>query len=297
MAVFEWLFHGYRVQSLAPATCPPAVTPEMLKALAELVKVSGSESKGDGWWTSERIQAIASVVGAIAWPLTALTIVFIFRKPLLSFLSNVGDIEIAGAKFKRLQQELHKADTEASRKKELFAPPTQAEQERAVEVEELLEGVPSLIRKEADALAFEYEKVRASMPASDDRTRKMEIVVAKMRAIGRAVYPLRNELASSASAGKRLLAIAALQVLPDYDMLTWLAERIKGEKPFIGYHALLALAQAAKSPSAAAHRSELIESLRVAQSAKDSFGTDADRYRLLQTFEENVGQLAVASQT
>jgi hypothetical protein len=262
-----------------------------LKALADLVKVSGGVPKTESWWTPEGIQALASAVGAMAWPLTVLAVVIMFRKPILTFLYNVTDVEIAGAKFKRLQQELNKADAEASKRKALFEPPTEAEQARAASVEELLEGVPSLVRREAEALAYEYERVRASMLPGDERTRRMEVVVAKMRTIGRAVYPLRHELAASSSPGKRLQAIAALQVAPGYDMLNWGADRIKAEKPFIGYHALVALIEAAKDPAAAANRSALTEALRIAQSAKGSFGDDTDRDRLLRSFEESVAQL------
>jgi len=291
MFLFEFLWPELQAQSTVPPSCPSGVTPELLRALGDIVKASGASPKAEIWWTSERIQAIASAVSAIAWPLTVLIIIFLFRAPLLSFLSNVSDIEILGAKFKRLQQELNKADAEAAKRTRPFEPPTKAEQERAVAVEELLEGVPTLIRQEADTLAYEYEKVRASMLPGDARTQRMEVVVAKMRAVGRAVYPMRHELASSSSPGKRLLAIAALQVLPDYDMLKWLADRIKAEKPFIGYHALLALTQAAKDQNAVTHRSELIEALKIAQYAKDSFGADADRYKLLQMLEESVSRL------
>ena len=94
--------------------------------------------------------------------------------------------------------------------------------------EQLLEGQLSVICQEAEVLAFECERVRASLPLGDERTQKMEAVGAKMRTIGRTVYPRRHELAGSPLPGKRLEAIAALQVVPDYDMFDWLASR-KGE--------------------------------------------------------------------
>jgi hypothetical protein len=286
-----WLWIGLQTQAEHPASAQPAAIPEVLNALADLVKASGGVPKVDGWWSPERIQAVASAVGSIAWPLTVLAVVLILRKPIVAFLSNVTDVEIAGAKFKRLQQVLDKAGAEASKRNALFQPPTEADLARAESVKELLDGLPSLVRQEAEALAYEYERVRASMLPGDERTRRMEVVVAKMRTIGRAVYPLRHELAASSSPGKRLQAIAALQVVPDYDMLNWLAERIKAERPFISYHALLALIEAARNPAAAGHRAALIEALSIAEFAKGSFGEDTDRYKLLRSFGESVVQV------
>lgn len=282
---------SFGLAAQAQTTTPPptaVVSPEIVKALAELIKASGSVPKADSWLAPERIQAYASAVSAIAWPLTAIIVVLIFRKPILGFLSNVTDVEIAGAKFKRLQQELAEAGKGAAAKP---APPTSDEQARSANVAAFLGEAPSLAAKEAEALAFEYERVRVSLPPGDERTRRMEVVVAKMRTIGQAVFPLRHELAASPSPGKRLQAIAALQVVPDYEMLHWLAERPANEKPFVGYHALIALLQAARGPLASAHREALVESLAVARASRSSFRTDTDRERTLGLIEAAVEQL------
>jgi hypothetical protein len=81
----------------------------------------------------------------------------------------------------------------------------------------------------------------------------MEVVVSKMRTIGQAFFPVRHEFAASPAPGKRLMAIASLEVSPDYDMLDWLAERISSEKPFVQYHALVAILLAAKALPAKAY--------------------------------------------
>jgi len=60
-------------------------------------------------------------------------------------------------------------------------------------------------------------------------------------AIGRAAFPIRYELIQSPSPGQHLQAIASLQVHPDFELLEWLAGRIRVEKPFIAYHAIVAL--------------------------------------------------------
>ncbi|MCP1539960.1 hypothetical protein [Methylorubrum extorquens] len=266
----------------------------MIKVAQEVVKVAGSPPRPESWITPELIQAYASAAGAVAWPITAIAVALIFRRPIKEFLSNATDIEIAGAKFKRLQQELTDAGKGA---KDGPTPPTGPEQARAAAVAMLLEETPSLVVKEAEALAFEYERERASRLPGDERTRRMEVVVAKMRTIGQAVFPLRHELAASPSPGKRLQAIVALQVVPDYEMLPWLAERPAKEKPFVGYHALIALVQAARSPAASAHIRELTEALAIAQQCRTSFGKDADREKFLRDFEKAVDQLKALKAT
>jgi hypothetical protein len=113
----------------------------------------------------------------------------------------------------------------------------------------------------------------------------MEVVVAKMRTIGRAIYPLRHEFANSASPGKRLVAITALQVEPDYEMLNWLAERLGVERPFVGYHALAALLLAVRAPDARAHREAIERAVEKAQQNRAAIGDDTDRARMLADIE------------
>lgn len=277
---------SWLVAQAQPAGPPPSISPEVIKALAELITASGSVPAPESWFTAERVQSFASMAAAVAWPLSAIVIALTFRRPIIDFLSNVTDVEIAGAKFKRvLQKELATAEREASSKP---SPPTANEQARAAAVASMLEGASSLVAREAEALAFEYERERASRPSGDERTRRMEVVVAKMRTIGQAAFPLRYELAASPSPGKRLMAIAALQVVPDYEMLDWLAERPAKEKPFVGYHALIALLQAARGPNAAAHRKALADALAIAEKGSASFGQDTDRQKLLAEFKAAV---------
>ena len=58
-----------------------------LKTLTELIKASaGSVTKADYWWSVERINALTSAFGAVAWPITVLIVAFVFRRPLIAFL-------------------------------------------------------------------------------------------------------------------------------------------------------------------------------------------------------------------
>jgi hypothetical protein len=106
-----------------------------------------------------------------------------------------------------------------------------------------------VIRERVTAAARDYEDVRKSMPSSDVRTRRMEVIASTMRTMAPSTYSLLAMLAGSDSPGERLAAVVALQVLPHPEYLMWLSERMAIEKPFIGYHAAIALLAAARTLS------------------------------------------------
>jgi len=135
-------------------------------------------------------------------------------------------------------------------------------------------------RERVVELAREYDSVRASMTASDERTRRLEVVASKMRALSLACYDLLPVLAASPSAGHRLAAVSFLEVKPNPEYLDWLADRVAKEKPFIGYHAAWALRYAIESLPP----SELPNVKKAIDSALASPGTakGSDRERILQ---------------
>jgi hypothetical protein len=98
-------------------------------------------------------------------------------------------------------------------------------------------------------LAGEYDALRdpiRGLPSGSERTRRMEVVASEMRALALSAYPFLPQLIGSGSAGERLAAVSTLVAIPDERHLRWLAERLATEKPFIGYHAALALLAAAR---------------------------------------------------
>jgi hypothetical protein len=164
--------------------------------------------------------------------------------------------------------------------------PSRGEIARSVVVENLAsQGDIEIVRRQGEALAADYERIRASLPPGDERTRRLEVLVAKMRTIGRAIHPLRYEFGDSSSPGKRLVTIAALQVQPDYDMLDWLAERLGVEKPFVGYHALVALLLAIRAPDSRAHLAAIERAVQIAHRNRGAIGGDTDRAHVLADFE------------
>lgn len=127
----------------------------------------------------------------------------------------------------------------------------------------------SIVRNQLTAMAREYEEVRNSMPSGDPRTRVMTRVESRMRSIALSAFPLLAELIHSASPGERLAAVAVLQEIPSAEYLTWLANRVGVEKPFIGYHATVALLAAARALGKS-HRETVIGAIRMARDAMNN---------------------------
>jgi hypothetical protein len=124
------------------------------------------------------------------------------------------------------------------------APPTAV---AAVSAQAASSSDLAVARREASELAREYEKLRNDMRPGDARTRRLEVVASRMRTLGLSLFPLLAELSGSNSPGERLAAVTTLQSIPHSAYLTWLAERLAHERPFIGYHAALALLNAART--------------------------------------------------
>jgi hypothetical protein len=269
------------------------MSPESLQALADLVRAAGinmAAAKNKSWLSPDYIESIASVIGALAWPSAILTCALFFRTQLGSLIENTESVEIFGTKIlRKLQKEVNAAADEAKGKTGPPAPPSEAELARARVVEHLVPITnPDLIRREGEALATEYEHVRASMLPGHARTRQMEIIVSKMRALGRVIFPFRYELTASPSPGKRLLAIASLQVIPDYELVDWLVDRVGVERPFVSYHALVALLVAARAPNAKAYRPLLEEAVEKLRARTSRLSSDTDRISTLKDIEAAV---------
>jgi hypothetical protein len=106
-----------------------------------------------------------------------------------------------------------------------------------------------VLRAQVRVLAEEFENLRAALPPGEERTRRCESVAAQMRsfALAPGARFLPGLLMNSNSPGERLAAIAILQVMPQGEALSWLADRVASDQPFIGYHAALALVYAVRA--------------------------------------------------
>jgi hypothetical protein len=97
----------------------------------------------------------------------------------------------------------------------------------------------SLLRVER--LADEYDQLRDTLPSGPDRTRLMSGVMAEMASQAGAVAPHLPRLTESPRAGERLAAVAALQSIVAPHYLPWLVTRLVQERPFVAFHAAVAL--------------------------------------------------------
>jgi hypothetical protein len=193
------------------------------------------------------------------WPLLVAFVVYYFREEIRLLLSRIRSFAVLGVKAS-LEAELQQSADEAAELTGRSTAPSASELVRAGEVAALTTALDErALREQIRKLAAEYQRIRATLPSGDTRTRRMEVVMSKMRTLGRAAFYLRQDLMSSAIAGERLQAIAALQVSPDFEALNWLADRVGAEKPFVGYHALVALRMAAEDPRAATYKNSLVK--------------------------------------
>ena len=146
----------------------------------------------------------------------------------------------------------------------------------------------SAIERQIDELAHKYQALRAVMPSGSERTREMEVIMTSMRTLAPIAYPLLENLSKSHEPGKRLAAIAILQALPKSEYLEWLADRLQRdhEKPFVGYHAAVALLTAARSLPG--HHDELLAAISRAKAFVYPGLPQTDRYQMLEDAEKQL---------
>ena len=147
----------------------------------------------------------------------------------------------------------------------------------------------ALVLVRVSSLADEYTDTRRSMPSGDARTRRMEVIASKMRSLAQAAFPHLPELAASEHPGLRLAAIEVLQGVPDARWLDWLADRFApgAETPFVGYHAAVALATAARDLEDE-HLPELRSALTHAKQLAGRLRSDTDRAMTLAYADEEL---------
>jgi Domain of unknown function (DUF4062) len=141
-----------------------------------------------------------------------------------------------------------------------------------------------------DELAAEanlYERIREDMDAGDPRTRRMELVASRMRALSQSAWPLLRELKTSDRPGLRLAAVSTLEAIPASDHVDWLAERLCDEAPFVGYHAAIALLTAARELPPE-HLEQLDAALQRAIDCAKTDGRGTDRMVTLESARREV---------
>lgn len=223
------------------------------------------------------VTAFAALIGAMAWPAGLFFFVIYFRAEIRKaiagvplFLDRVRKMKVAG-----IEAELNDLADKAgeNEKGEVTVDQTRAAANLMIESDALGEDN---ILKELDKLCLQYDTIRRSMPASRARTQEMTRILVKMRAIGPSAVQHIEVYKSSGSAGSRLAAVAMMQMTPDIADLSWLVDRFRSEKPFLLYHAALALTNAANARDGD-ERNEVILAATKALAILRAFSGEPDR--------------------
>jgi hypothetical protein len=205
---------------------------------------------------SETIKSITDLISASAWPLIVLLLAVWYRTQIGGALTALASRlkEAEGLEFGPLKIALSRSATLATQTPVGAEPEDQqkAIQQQTKVARDLRDkviqdpGVLPEIRKKMDELARQYELLRAARDqqgrkASDPEVVAMNKVVFQMRALAISCLPYWDEYAQSDRPGDRLVAVVILQMSPDPKYLDWLEERFRVDRPFIFYHAALAL--------------------------------------------------------
>lgn len=236
----------------------------------------------------EFLNALAALITALSWPLLIVLLLWVGREKIGGIIDSLESITLPGGFEAKLRRAVNKEVSQTvAQEGTIEGSPTERQLKAAERIGKLaLDADLSVVRDQLISFALEYERIRAAMPAGDERTRRMEVVIAKMRTLGIAGFPLVDEFARGSSVGQHLAAIAILQVKPDSQHIDWLAERFRKEPPFVCYHAGVALLTAARVlPS---DRTQLLASIQKAKQLVGSGKESTDRFKVLDSAEKEL---------
>lgn len=187
------------------------------------------------------ITAIATLLGAIAWPIAVIVLGLFFRRELRSAASKIPTLidRMRKVKLAGIEAELDRVANTADNENTGKITETEIRAAAKIAVEA---GEYNLnLANELDKLCLEYDTIRKTLPSGDSRTRAMSSVLVRMRALAPSLVESIELYKGSSSPGSRLAAIAMMQMNPNACDITWLAGRFEIEQPFVFYHAALAL--------------------------------------------------------
>ena len=198
----------------------------------------------------EILKMVTDLASALAWPLVVLIIILMARKSLPKLAQAFIDLVERSDRLKILDVidiEAGKAAREAEAKTDIPHDISDQEKDAAMRLGKFADEIRlSDIQLRISELAVEYEATRARMTPGRERTRAMNAITARMHTLAILARPLLPRFAGSDRPGDRLAAICILEVSPDIEYVSWLANRMKTEKPFLMFHAALGLREAAR---------------------------------------------------
>jgi len=226
------------------------------------------------------LTAMAALVAAVAWPLTFLALLYLFRAEIRLILRRVPALldKIRKASLAGINLELDRVADEAERSGNERGAITPRQIEAAARIAiQTHEVGPQPLLDELDRLCLEYDSLRRSLPSGHERTQAMTRVIVKMRSLAPSLVDYLDAYKGSGSAGSRLAAIAMMQMVPRVADLDWLRDRFSSEQPFVFYHAALALQNVANISDTPEKKKRLREVVEQALSTVKSFAGVPDR--------------------
>ena len=236
------------------------------------------------------ISAVTGLIAVLVWPLIVVITLFRFRKEVGACLSGLAQRlpQARNVKFGPVEIALQTAETISM---QVPADPRPQDQQQAIKeqthIGKVLEaqvaqdpGMLPEVRRQMDELARQYELLRAardkqSRMATPEEIAQMNKVVSQMRALAIPSLPYWEDYAKSDRPGDRLVAVVMIQMSPDPKHLPWLLQRFKIDRPFIFYHAALALQNMADQCWDVA-RDEIRSTANTALEQLGSYAGDAD---------------------
>jgi len=221
------------------------------------------------------LTGIAALVGAAAWPVAVIAIMYIFKDELRSVLRMIPTMldRVKKASLAGVALELDRvanAEVETGPDKGGKITPQQIESARRIAIE-TRDVSPQTLLGELDRLCLEYDSLRRTLPSGENRTRAMTRIIVKMRALAPSLVDFLDVYKGSGSPGSRLAAIAMMQMVPRVADLVWLRERFSAEQPFVFYHAALALQNVANISDTREKREHLRDLARQALTTVKNF--------------------------
>jgi hypothetical protein len=207
---------------------------------------------------SKLLTGIAALIAAIAWPVTFLVVVLIFKSEIRSMLTKIPTFfdRVKKAKFPGLALELDRvADAEVHGETGATGKISPRQFEAAARIAAQVSSRELL--GELDNLCLEYDALRRRLPSGEMRTRTMGRIIVKMRSLAPSLIEFIDLYKGSGSAGSRLAAVAMMQMVPSTVDLEWLSARFSSEQPFVFYHAALALENYASNAKTEAEKQKL----------------------------------------
>ena len=237
--------------------------------------------------SAKLLTAMAALVGAVAWPLTFLGLIYLFRNELRPILGKVPILldKVTKASLAGINLELDRvaAEADSSQNESGKITPRQVEAAARIAIQTHEIGSQPLL-SELDRLCLEYDSLRRSLASGYERTRAMTRVIVKMRSLAPSLVDYIEVYKGSGSPGSRLAAIAMMQMVPRVADLDWLKDRFSSEQPFVFYHAALALQNIANNADTPEKKRRLREAAEQALSTIKSFSgvPDAETVRVLE---------------